>query len=69
MTVGSVYLDDWLLDALVLLFEVTVRKAAMSDNEMQLNEKAARRTVTIRAEIWHALLETPAQLDPDHRSA
>jgi hypothetical protein len=29
----------------------------MSDNEMQSNEKADTRTVTILAEIWHALLE------------
>ena len=29
----------------------------MSDNEMQSTEKGDTRTVSIRAEIWHALLE------------
>jgi hypothetical protein len=66
-TVGSVCLDNWLLDALVLLFEVTVRKAAMSDNEMQSIEKGDTRTVSIRAEIWHVLLEIAGrQIDPEN---
>jgi len=37
----------------------------MSDNEMQSTEKADTRTVSIRAEIWHALLEIAGrQIDP-----
>jgi hypothetical protein len=39
----------------------------MSDNEMQSIEKADTRTVTIRAESWHALLEIAGrQIDPDN---
>jgi hypothetical protein len=50
-----------------VLFEVMERKAAMSDNEIQSNEKADTRTVTIRAEIWHALLEIAGhQIDPEN---
>jgi hypothetical protein len=49
-----------------VLFEVTVRKTAMSDNEMQLTEKADAPAVSIRAETWHALLEIAGrQIDPE----
>ena len=38
----------------------------MGDNEMQSTEKADTRTVSIRAEIWHALLEIAGrQIDPE----
>jgi len=48
-------------------FEVTVRKAAMSDNEMQSTERANARMVSIRATIWHALLQTAGrQVDPEN---
>jgi hypothetical protein len=37
----------------------------MSDNEMQSTETGDTRTVSIRAEIWHALLEIAGrQIDP-----
>ena len=39
----------------------------MSDNEMQSTEKANTRTVSIRAEIWHALLKIAGrQIDPEN---
>jgi hypothetical protein len=39
----------------------------MSDNEMQSTEKADARMVSIRAEIWHALLEIAGrQMDPEN---
>jgi hypothetical protein len=39
----------------------------MSDNEMQSTEKASTRTVSIRAEIWHALLKIAGrQIDPEN---
>jgi hypothetical protein len=39
----------------------------MSDNEMQSTEKANVRMVSIRAEIWHALLKIAGrQIDPEH---
>ena len=39
----------------------------MSDNEMQSIEKGDTRTVSIRAEIWHALLEIAGrQIDPEN---
>jgi hypothetical protein len=41
-------------------------KPAMSDDETQPTEKADARTVTIRAEIWHVLLEIAGrQIDPE----
>jgi hypothetical protein len=39
----------------------------MSDNEMQSTEKANVRMVSIRAEIWHALLKIAGrQIDPEN---
>jgi hypothetical protein len=39
----------------------------MSDNEMQSTEKADARMVSIRAEIWQALLEIAGcQIDPEN---
>ena len=39
----------------------------MSDNEMRSTEKADTRIVSIRAEIWHALLEIAGrQIDPEN---
>jgi hypothetical protein len=38
----------------------------MGENEMQSTERADTRTVSIRAEIWHALLEIAGrQIDPE----
>ena len=38
----------------------------MSDDEVQSTEKGDTRTVSIRAEIWHALLEIAGrQIDPE----
>ena len=42
----------------------------MSDNEMQITEKTDTRTVSIRAEIWHALLEIAGrQIDQKARKS
>ena len=39
----------------------------MSDNEIQSTENADTRSVSIRAEIWHALLEIAGrQIDPEN---
>jgi hypothetical protein len=39
----------------------------MSDNEMQSTEKVEKRVVTVRAEIWHALLKIAGrQIDPEN---
>jgi hypothetical protein len=41
-------------------------KPAMSDGEIEPTEKADARTVTIRADIWHELLEIAGrQINPD----
>jgi hypothetical protein len=58
--------DEPLALGLILFFEVTARKAAMNDNEMQSTENTDARIVSIRAEIWHALLEIAGrQIDPE----
>src|ERR1700760_2607314 len=42
-------------------------KAAMSDNKMQITEKTATPTVSIREEIWRELLKIAGrQIDPEN---
>ena len=59
-------LDEWLLDGLCSVFLENGKESAMSDNEMQSTEKANVRMVSIRAEIWRALLKIAGrQIDPE----
>jgi hypothetical protein len=49
-----------------VLFQVSEEEAEMNDNEMQSTKKADTRTVSIPAEMWHALLEIAGrQIDPE----
>jgi hypothetical protein len=60
-------LPDETRNALCSDFFVDSRKAEMGEKEMQSTEKADRRTVSIRDEIWHALLEIAGrQIDPEN---